>query len=121
MGVTAVAGGMHFSYASKGKSCALLLYKKEGTAPLARILFPDGLRTGDVWNVTVLGDFEGLFYTYEVDGKETPDPYGRQFTGMEHWGSLGRLGGPVRCLCPAPGRYMTGKGTRCPGYHMNNA
>ena len=25
MGVTAVAGGMHFSYASKGKSCALLL------------------------------------------------------------------------------------------------
>ena len=44
MGVTAVAGGMHFSYASKGKSCALLLYKKEGTAPLARILFPDGLR-----------------------------------------------------------------------------
>ena len=70
MGVTAVAGGMHFSYASKGKSCALLLYKKEGTAPLARILFPDGLRTGDVWNVTVLGDFEGLFYTYEVDGKE---------------------------------------------------
>lgn len=114
MGVTAVAGGMHFSYASKGKSCALLLYKKEGTAPLARILFPDGLRTGDVWNVTVLGDFEGLFYTYEVDGKETPDPYGRQFTGMEHWGSLGRLGGPVRCPVSGAGEIYDWEGDTLP-------
>lgn len=96
MGLTAVAGGVHFSFASKGESCALLLFKKGGKTLKARIEFPDSLRTGDVWSATVLGDFCGLEYAYEVDGQEVPDPYGRQFTGMERWGSLDRLHTPVR-------------------------
>ena len=96
MGVTAVTGGMHFSFASKGKSCTLLLFKNGGKTPKAKIVFPSCLRTGDVWNATVLGEFGGLSYSYEVDGKEVPDPYGRQFTGLERWGSLERLDKPVR-------------------------
>ena len=35
--------------------------------------------------MTVLGDFSGLEYVYEVDGQQMPDPYGRKFTGMERW------------------------------------
>lgn len=96
MGVTAVAGGMHFSFASQGCSCALLLFKKGSRTPGTRILLPDSMRTGDVWSVTVLGEFEGLEYAYEVDGQEVPDPYGAQFTGTEPWGSLERIGKPVR-------------------------
>ena len=32
-----------------------------------------------------LGTLKGCSIPARVDGKETPDPYGRQFTGMEHW------------------------------------
>ena len=96
MGVTAVAGGVHFSFSFKGEACAVLLYRKGARALKERILFPANSRTGDVWSMTVLGDFTGLEYVYEVDGHEVPDPYGRRFTGMEHWGSLDRLKKPMR-------------------------
>lgn len=92
MGVTETPGGMHFSFASKGRECALLLFDKAGAAPAARIPLPESMRTGDVWSVTVLGDFDGLRYAYEVDGCHVPDPWGREFAGMEHWGSLKRMG-----------------------------
>lgn len=96
MGVTEAVGGMHFSFASQGRECALLLFQKGSGTPRARILLPDSMRTGDVWSVTVLGEFEGIEYAYEVDGREVPDPWGKQFSGRERWGSLERLGNPVR-------------------------
>lgn len=96
MGVTAVTGGVHFSFSSKGEACAVVLYRKGAKTPRDRITFPAHLKTGDVWSMTVLGDFTGLEYVYEADGQEILDPYGRQFTGRERWGSLERLNQPVR-------------------------
>lgn len=96
MGVTAVSGGVHFSFPSKGETCAVILYRKGAKSPKGRIEFPVNARTGDVWSMTVLGDFSGLEYVYEVDGQQMPDPYGRKFTGMERWGSLARRDKPVR-------------------------
>lgn len=106
MGVTETAGGMHFTFGSRGRECALLLFHKGGAAPVTRILLPDSMRTGDVWSVTVRGDFQGLCYAYEVDGCQVPDPYGREFTGMERWGSLKRIGTPAATpLRPGAGVY----------------
>ena len=96
MGATAVSGGVHFSFASKGEACAVVFYRKGAGSPKGRIRFPANARTGDVWSMTVLGDFSGLEYVYEVDGQQVPDPYGRRFTGMERWGSPVRLDKPVR-------------------------
>lgn len=96
MGATAVAGGVHFSFSSKGEACAVVLYKKGAQKPKDKIDFPVGSRIGDVWDMTVLGDFTGLEYVYEVNGTEVPDPYGRRISGLEPWGSLERLDRPVR-------------------------
>ena len=74
MGATAVSGGVHFSFASKGEACAVVFYRKGAGSPKGRIGFPANARTGDVWSMTVLGDFSGLEYVYEVDGQQVPDP-----------------------------------------------
>ena len=71
MGVTAVSGGVHFSFPSKGETCAVILYRKGAKSPKGRIEFPVNARTGDVWSMTVLGDFSGLEYVYEVDGSRS--------------------------------------------------
>ena len=104
MGATAVSGGVHFSFASKGEACAVVFYRKGAGSPKGRIRFPANARTGDVWSMTVLGDFSGLEYVYEVDGQQVPDPYGRRFTGMERWGSPVRLDKPVRTPVEKEGR-----------------
>jgi len=94
MGTTTVAGGMHFSFASEGEKAELLLYKNGALE--ARIPFPERGKIGSVWRMTMLGNFQGLEYVYAVDGREIPDPYGRQFTGRERWGSLEQLGRQIR-------------------------
>ena len=99
MGATVIEGGMHVSFVSKGTECALLLYKKGSKARKERILFPQESRIGNVWSMTVLGDFENMEYTFEEDGKEVPDPYGRQFSGRERWGSEDHLKHTLRAVC----------------------
>ena len=99
MGVTPVDGGMHFSFVSRAARCTLVLYRRGKSRSKARIDFPEEGRTGDVWSMTVTGDFEDLEYTFEEDGRERPDPYGRRFTGREHWGD-GESKKPVRTLFP---------------------
>lgn len=39
---------------------------------------------GDVHFMTVKGDFTGLEYAFEEEGKEIPDPFGTCFTGREN-------------------------------------
>lgn len=115
LGGTPVTGGMHFSFVSKGTACAVILYRRGARLRFERVEFPADSRTGDVWSMTLLGDFTGLEYVYEEDGKETPDPYGRQFSGRERWGSLERLGKPVRTPVVAEGEAYDWEGDKLPG------
>ena len=84
--------GAFFFRLQGGGLCRVVFYRKGAGSPKGRIRFPANARTGDVWSMTVLGDFSGLEYVYEVDGQQVPDPYGRRFTGMERWGSPGASG-----------------------------
>ena len=53
---------------------------------MARLAFPENARMGNVHFMTVKGDFTGLEYAFEEDGKEISDPFGTCFTGREKWG-----------------------------------
>lgn len=86
LGAVMVEGGVHVSFVYEGEKCALLLYGRGSRRLKARIPFPEELRQGDVWSMTVRGDVSGLEYSFEGDGVEMEDPCGRAFTGKEQWG-----------------------------------
>ena len=96
MGLTGVDGGIHVCVAAQGEVCDLLLYRSGDETEYARLHFPQEGKRGDVWNMTVLGDFSGLEYCFELDGKLLADPYGKQFTGREVWGDLSAAERPMR-------------------------
>lgn len=57
-----------------------------------RIPFPSEGRTGDVWEMTVLGkNLDRYEYAFEADGKQFSDPYGHAFTGAENWGQTEQI------------------------------
>jgi isoamylase len=89
MGAVSVEGGMHISFASRAASCSLVLYRKGSKKPEAELAFPREGRQGDVWGMTVLGDFSEMEYTLKEDGAERPDPYGRSFSGCSQWAVRG--------------------------------
>lgn len=91
MGVTVTDGGAHFSVVSRSENCTLLLFSDGRKKPCARLEFPDSDRTGDVWNMTVEGDFTGIEYCYEADGKILEDIYGKDIRGREVWGSFSQV------------------------------
>ena len=97
LGATRVRGGYHFATTAGASSCALVLYREGKTAPVQKISFREEDKTGDVWNMTLTGgDFSGLEYAYEADGKLLPDPYGTSFRGREKWGALNQGKKPLR-------------------------
>lgn len=99
MGLTWLPDGLHIRMAAAGNACALLLFRGEGEEPFCRIEFQEEQRLGDVFQMTVRGSgFQGLQYCFEVDGKRFPDPYGRQFTGGENWGSFEAAVRPYKTL-----------------------
>ena len=67
MGAVSVEGGMHISFASRAASCSLVLYRKGSKKPEAELAFPREGRQGDVWGMTVLGDFSEMEYTLKED------------------------------------------------------
>jgi glycogen operon protein len=97
-GLTRVKGGIHVSVEAAAEVCSLVLYAlKEPEADPVRIPFPKEGRTGDVWEMTVLGrDLDRYAYAFEADEAEFPDPYGRSFTGHEQWGDLQQATTPMR-------------------------
>ena len=85
LGVTKTQGGFDIAFVSQ-KTPALLLFEKGSRKQAARLAFPENARMGDVHYMTVKGDFTGLEYAFEEDGKEISDPFGTCFTGREKWG-----------------------------------
>lgn len=86
MGPVKTEAGMHFSIASTRENCSLVFFQKGKEEPLQTIpLLPED-KIGDVWNITLEGDFRGLTYAYLFDGVLCEDPYGKHFTGRENWG-----------------------------------
>ena len=86
-GLTIVEGGIHVSVAVPAASCSLLLFLPSSKREPIRIPFPENNKTGDVWEMTVLGgDLDRYEYAFEADGKRFSDPYGYTFTGHEEWG-----------------------------------
>lgn len=96
MGTVVVEGGVHFSVIFQGESCSLALYRAGGRTPVKRIPFPEENRVGDVWSMTVAGDFRGMEYCFELDGILTEDPFGKHFTGRERWGEAKQLNQVLR-------------------------
>lgn len=97
MGLTLIDGGIHVCMAAAGQEVELLLYGKGEEEPRMVVPFDKGERIGDVWSVTVWGtEFEDLEYCFRIDGKEYPDPYGRDFCGRETWGELEHVHRPMR-------------------------
>ncbi len=96
LGATAIEGGVHFSVVSEGGPCALVLFEKGKKKPAAKLEFPENSRMGDVWNMTVSGEFSGIEYCYEINGKLAADPYGREFSGREQWGNPSQVKNTLR-------------------------
>ena len=69
-GVAANGDGFDVCFISEAERCGLLLLKKGSRQPVARIPFPHEGRMGNVHFMTVKGEFEGLEYAFEEDGKE---------------------------------------------------
>ncbi|MCX4321209.1 MAG: hypothetical protein OSJ44_16090, partial [Lachnospiraceae bacterium] len=68
------------------ESCSLVFFQQEKTEPVQTVpLLPED-KIGDVWNITLEGDFRGLAYAYLFDGVLCEDPYGKHFSGRENWG-----------------------------------
>lgn len=97
-GITKTETGIRICTIASGDACSLVLYeagKKRGK----KIPFPADGRIGDVWSMELTGeDFSGYEYTFEVDGIEYPDPFGRIYIGRERFGDVKSLKKPVRCL-----------------------
>ena len=108
MGLTEIPGGIHVSFASPASSCALLLYRKGRRTPKERIPFPQEGRIGDVWSMTIRGSFADREYTFEADGKEVPDPYGRAFAERERWAGPEHGSQVPRALCQAQDAFDWG-------------
>lgn len=71
----------------KGKSCALLLYRKGKTQPAARYEMPEEDGVGEVRFLAVQDiDAEKYEYNFEINGKVTIDPYVREITGKKAFG-----------------------------------
>ncbi len=85
-GVTKIQGGVHICVKSSGEELSLVICE-EGKRGRKQIPFSPDDRIGDIWTMELMGeDFSGLIYCLEEDGKEVPDPCGKEFAGRERWG-----------------------------------
>ena len=69
---------------------------------------------GNVHFMTVKGEFEGLEYAFEEDGKEAADPFGRQSAGCGRWGHKERGTGGIHTVFPKKGADFDWEDDRLP-------
>lgn len=82
LGVTGTDKGMNFAVAvPQGKECELLLYQKEGEAPVFVCELTEETAVGEVRCVRLedMGD-KSYEYLYRIDGADYVDPYTRRIT-----------------------------------------
>ena len=93
--------GANFTLSSvDGKSCHLLIFKKNKNKPCIKIDFPENFKIGNTWNMYVKGiNWSEYDYAYSIDGDFKPskglhfnknnillDPYAFKINGRNDWG-----------------------------------
>ena len=86
-GCTVEGQTANFSVAvPEGQTCELIIYKKGARASAFSQEMPYSDVAGNLHFLSVVleqpGDYE---YCYKIGGKIVPDPYGKAFSGREHW------------------------------------
>ena len=77
--------GFDVCFISEAESMRAASLQKREQAACRQNPLPHEGRMGNVHFMTVKGEFEGLEYAFEEDGKEAADPFGRQFAGCGRW------------------------------------
>ena len=86
-GCTVEGQTANFSVAvPEGQTCELIIYKKGARASAFSQEMPYSDVAGNLHFLSVvLEQLEDYEYCYKIGGKIVPDPYGKAFSGREHW------------------------------------
>ena len=86
-GCTVKGQTVNFSVAvPEGQTCELIIYKKGARASAFSQEMPYSDVAGNLHFLSVvLEQPEDYEYCYKIGGKIVPDPYGKAFSGREHW------------------------------------
>ena len=86
-GCTVEGQTVNFSVAvPEGQTCELIIYKKGARASAFSQEMPYSDVAGNLHFLSVvLEQPEDYEYCYKIGGKIVPDPYGKAFSGREHW------------------------------------
>ena len=86
-GCTVEGQTVNFSVAvPEGQTCELIIYKKGARASAFSQEMPYSGVAGNLHFLSVvLEQPEDYEYCYKIGGKIVPDPYGKAFSGREHW------------------------------------
>lgn len=86
-GCTVEGQKVNFSVAvPEGQTCELIIYKKGARASAFSQEMPYSDVAGNLHFLSVvLEQPEDYEYCYKIGGKIVPDPYGKAFSGREHW------------------------------------
>ena len=86
-GCTVEGQTVNFSVAvPEGQTCELIIYKKGARASAFSQEMPYSDVAGNLHFLSVvLEQAEDYEYCYKIGGKIVPDPYGKAFSGREHW------------------------------------
>lgn len=86
-GCTVEGQTANFSVAvPEGQTCELIIYKKGARASAFSLEMPYSDVAGNLHFLSVvLEQPEDYEYCYKIGGKIVPDPYGKAFSGREHW------------------------------------
>ena len=86
-GCTVEGQTVNFSVAvPEGQTCELIIYKKGARASVFSQEMPYSDVAGNLRFLSVVLERpEAYEYCYKIGGKIVPDPYGKAFSGREHW------------------------------------
>ncbi|KIR02169.1 Glycogen debranching enzyme [Lachnospiraceae bacterium TWA4] len=100
LGAHKTSKGIRFSVeAPTDAICELVLYYKAMTDEPIVFSFPTYSFYGNIRVLIIAGlEKRGWSYHFRINGKDLPDPYGRNFIGTSIWADVSRLESPYRTL-----------------------